>query len=108
MLDRSQKISKSSANSRPSAPAPAQSRGGSAGTALPPRQTPSPEQLRTLLTSPEGQALLRLLQADGGAGLRTAAEAMRAGNLEGVKSALSPLLAGTEAETLTRSLEEKL
>ena len=28
--------------------------------------SPNPEQLRSILTSPEGQALVRLLQADGG------------------------------------------
>ena len=70
--------------------------------------SPSPEELRRILASAEGRALLRLLQADGGAGLKAAAEAMRQGNVEGVKSALTPLLAGTEAERLTRSLEERL
>lgn len=69
---------------------------------------PDPEQIRRLLSSPEGQALLRLLQADGGAGLRAASEAMRRGDPEGVKAALDPLLTGTEAGTLTRSLEGKL
>lgn len=70
--------------------------------------SPSPEELRRVLASAEGQTLLRLLRSDGGAGLKAAAEALRKGNVEGVKSALSPLLAGTEAEALTRSLEEKL
>ena len=70
--------------------------------------TPDPEQLRRLLKGPEGQALLRLLQADGGAGLRAASTALRQGNVEGVKAALSPLLEGREAERLTRSLEGKL
>ncbi len=70
--------------------------------------SPFPEELRRVLASAEGQTLLRLLQSDGGAGLKAAAEALRQGNVEGVKSALSPLLAGTEAEALTRSLEEKL
>ena len=40
--------------------------------------------------------------------MEAAAEAMRAGNMDGVKEALSPLLAGTEAGTLTRSLEGRL
>ena len=70
--------------------------------------SPSPEELRRVLASAEGQTLLRLLRSDGGAGLKAASEALRKGNVEGVKSALSPLLAGTEAEALTRSLEEKL
>ena len=70
--------------------------------------SPNPEQLRSVLSSPEGQALIRLLQADGGAGLRQAAAALRSGDEAGVKAALEPLLAGTEAEALAQSLEGKL
>lgn len=70
--------------------------------------SPGPEQLQSILTSPEGQALIRLLQADGGAGLRQAVAALRAGNTEGAKAALSPLLTGTKAEALAQSLERKL
>ena len=69
---------------------------------------PDPEQVKRMLAGPEGQALLRLLQADGGAGLRAAAEALRRGDRAGMQAALNPLLAGTEAEALTRSMEEKL
>ena len=69
---------------------------------------PDPEQLKVLLTSPQGKALLRILQADGGAGLRAAAEALKKGDQAGVRAALSPLLAGTEAERLTRELEGTL
>ena len=87
MLGRSQKISNSSPASSPPA---------------------DPEQIKKLLTSPEGQALIKLLQADGGAGLRAASAAIQGGDMEGAKAALSPLLAGTEAETLTQKLEEQL
>ena len=69
---------------------------------------PDPEQIRRILSSPEGKRLLQLLRSDGGAGLRAAAAAMQQGNVEGVKTALSPLLSGTEAETLSRKLEEQL
>ena len=100
MVDRSQKISKSAPNQRHSE--------RSEESVLFPHQAPDPEQLRQILTSPEGQTLIRLLQADGGAGLRQAAAALQAGNVEEAKVALSPLLAGTEAEALTRSLEGKL
>ena len=72
------------------------------------KSAPDAAQIRTILASPEGQALIRLLQADGGAGLRQAAAALRSGDEAGVKAALTPLLAGTEAETLTKSLEGKL
>lgn len=70
--------------------------------------SPDPEQLKALLDSSEGQALLRILRADGGVGLRAAAEALRKGDQAGLQSALTPLLKGTEAEQLTRQLEEKL
>ncbi len=69
---------------------------------------PDPEQIRQLMRSDEGQALLRILQADGGAGLRAASEALRGGDLEGAKAALTPLLTGTEAGILTQKLEEAL
>ena len=72
------------------------------------KSTPDPGQLRQILTSPEGQTLIRLLQADGGVGLRKAVSALQAGNAEGAKAALEPLLAGTEAEALAQSLEGKL
>lgn len=107
MLGVSQKFSKSASaqpsgageGRRPGAADPDRTAGG-------PR--PDPEQLKRLLAGPEGQSLLRLLQADGGDALRAAAEALRRGSTEGVKAALTPLLAGTEAEALTRSLEAKL
>ena len=70
--------------------------------------SPSPEQVRKLLTGPEGQALIQLLQADGGAGIRAASAAIQSGDMEGAKAALSPLLAGTDAENLTKKLEEQL
>lgn len=100
MVDLSQKISKSAPDLRHSE--------RSEGSFLLPSQAPDPEQLRQILSSPDGRALIRLLQADGGAGLRRAAAALQAGNAEEAKAALSPLLAGTDAEALTRSLEGKL
>lgn len=69
---------------------------------------PDPEQLKRLLTSPEGQALIRLLQSDGGAGLQQAVDAIRRGNPEGAKAALEPLLAGTRGEELAEKLKEQL
>ena len=66
------------------------------------------EQVKKLLGSPEGQALIRLLQADGGAGLRSAVKALQAGDTEAAKQALSPLLAGTDGERLAEKLRERL
>ena len=69
---------------------------------------PDPEQVKRLLSSPEGQALIRLLQADGGAGIRAASAALQSGDMAGAQAALSPLLEGTDAEKLTKKMEEKL
>lgn len=67
-----------------------------------------PAKAGAILSSPEGQRLARLLQADGGKGLQAAAEALKQGDLTGLQAALSPLLRGKEAETLTQGLEGKL
>lgn len=69
---------------------------------------PDPEELRRVLTSPEGQALLRLLQADGGAGVRAASAALQGGDVDAAKAALTPLLEGTDAEELTKRIEAQL
>lgn len=69
---------------------------------------PDPAQVKRLLESPEGQTLLRLLQSDGGSGLRQAAESLRRGDAQGAQAALSPLLAGTQGEMLAQRLEEQL
>ena len=89
MVDQSQKISNSSPKSRHSE--------RSEESDFSPRQVPDPEQLRRLLTSPEGQALIRLLQADGGAGLKKAASALKVGNTEEAKEALESSLRGNQS-----------
>lgn len=102
MVGPSQKISKSS-QSRPA---------GGEGNAFPENRTatpqPDPAQIKQALTSPEGQALLKLLQADGGAGVQTASAALRSGDTAGAMAALSKLLAGTDAEDLARRMGEQL
>ena len=64
--------------------------------------------LRDLLSSPEGERLLRLLRADGGRGMRAAAEALRRGDAAGAKEALSGLLSEDEAEALGGGLQKRL
>ena len=64
----------------------------------------SPAQIRKLLSSPEGAALIRLLQKDGGKGIQTAAASLRRGDPEGAKAALAPLLEGTDGEALADRL----
>ena len=67
-----------------------------------------PGQIKKILTSPEGAALVRLLQRDGGAGLKAAADSLRRGDTEAAKAALSPLLQGTDGEDLASRLGEQL
>lgn len=68
----------------------------------------SPEQVKQILNSPEGLALVRLLQRDGGKGLRSAAKALRSGDADGAKRALSPLLENTDGQDLADRLQKKL
>ena len=56
------------------------------------------------LSSEEGKKLLQLLQKDGGAAFSKAAVAARSGNFELAKTILEPILNGTQAEKLARSL----
>ncbi len=103
MVGPSQKISKSS-QSRHSERSKASVSSGK-HTSVP---QPDPEQIKQALNSPEGQALLKLLQADGGAGVQTASAALRGGDTEGAMAALSKLLAGTDAEDLAKRMGEQL
>lgn len=68
---------------------------------------PDPERLRKLLQSPDGAALLRLLQKGGPGTLHAAAQAIRAGDAETAQQILAPLLGG-EGEELAGRLGEKL
>ena len=98
MLRLSQNISRSSAFRH--------SARGAESAAPTPR--PDPEELRRILSGPEGQALLRLLQADGGAGIRAASAALQGGDMDAARAALTPLLEGTDAEELTKRIEAQL
>ena len=90
----------------------------SEGSALHPRHSerseesvppqPDPAQIKRLLSGAEGQALLRILQADGGAGIRAASAALQGGDMEAARAALTPLLTGTDAEELTKRIEAQL
>ena len=66
------------------------------------------EQISRILTSPEGQALIRMLQRDGGKGLREASESLRRGDASGARAALSPLLETPESVRLADQLQKKL
>ncbi len=71
-------------------------------------KAPSMEQLQALLTSPEGVRLLQLLRKDGGKGMQTAAEALKRGDAEGAKAALSRLMGEEEAQSLGSGLNRRL
>ncbi len=63
-----------------------------------------PETVRNVLESPAGKALLQLLQQDGGATLRQAADALRAGDPAKAQSIVAPLMQNEQAARLTAEL----
>lgn len=65
----------------------------------------SSEQVKQVLGSEEGKRLIAMLSQSGG--LQTAAEAFRRGDMEAVKTALSPTLQTQEAETLLHKINGK-
>lgn len=64
----------------------------------------SQEQLRRILSSEAGRALLALLRADGGARMRQAAEAVRQGEHARAQEILQPVLQTEQAQALLRAL----
>ena len=64
----------------------------------------SAEQIRQVLTSPEGKQLIALLNRDGGKGLQQAAAEYRKGNLAGAQDALRPLVGTAEADALLKKI----
>lgn len=64
----------------------------------------SEAQLRQMLGSPAGRELLQLLTQDGGATMRQAAAAVRAGNQQRAQELLRPLLETPQAQALLRQL----
>ena len=67
----------------------------------------TPEQVNAVLGSQEGKKLLTLLNRDGGALLRKAAEAVRSGDYSGAQALLSPLMQTPEAAELVQRINEK-
>ncbi len=63
-----------------------------------------PEAVRQVLESPAGKALLQLLQQDGGATLRQAADALRAGDTAKAQRIVAPLMQTEQAVRLTDAL----
>lgn len=64
-------------------------------------------QLLKKLQSQDGRKLMELLKRDGGAAFSKAAAAARSGNFQLAKTIMEPILNGTDAETLARSVGEE-
>jgi len=63
--------------------------------------------IKKVLGSKEGQALLRLLSRDGGTALKQAAAALKAGNTAQAQNVLKPVLQTSEAAELLQKLTQK-
>ena len=60
-----------------------------------------------MLRSKEGQALLQLLNRDGGAALRQAASAVQSGDYEAAKKIMEPVMQTPEAAELVDRINRK-
>lgn len=67
----------------------------------------SPEQVRRVLTSPEGKRLMALLNRDGGKRMQAAAAEFQKGNAAGAKDLLKPIMEDPEADELLQKLNGK-
>lgn len=67
----------------------------------------SPEQVKQLLSTPEAQQLIALLNRDGGKGLQQAAEEFRKGNVNEAQEVLKPLMKDPEADALLKKIQGK-
>lgn len=67
----------------------------------------TPQQIERVLKSPDGKQLLALLNRDGGAALRQAASAVRAGDYDAAKKIMSPVMQTPEAAKLVDRLNRK-
>ncbi len=65
----------------------------------------SEQDLKRALASPEGAQLLAMLRAGNGEALSQAAQAVRSGNYDGIRSALEPVLQNPEAQKLLEKLK---
>lgn len=67
----------------------------------------SEAEIKKVLATAEGQALLRMLNKDGGALLRQAADAVKSGNLQKAQELVRPVMESTDAQTLIRKINQK-
>lgn len=67
----------------------------------------SAQELKELVSSPEGKRLLALLQRDGGENARRAAEEYKKGNAAGAQALLQGVMQSREANDLLRKFGGK-
>ena len=67
----------------------------------------TPEQVKKVLGSKEGQKLLELLNRDGGTALKQAAGAFRSCDMDAVKRILEPVMQTPEASKLVDEINRK-
>ena len=67
----------------------------------------TPEQIRSVLGTKEGQQLLSLLNRDGGAALRQAASAVKSGDYAAAQRILEPVMQTPEASRLVDAINRK-
>ena len=63
-------------------------------------------EIRRVLGSKEGRALLKLLQQDGGATLRKAAVAFQSGDTASAQALIAPLMENEQAQALVKELNK--
>jgi len=63
--------------------------------------------IKRVLGSPEGQALLRLLNRDGGALLRQAADAVKKGDMKKAQELVRPIMESGDAAALIGRINQK-
>lgn len=63
-------------------------------------------EIRRVLGSKEGRALLKLLNQDGGATLRQAATAFQSGDAASAQALIAPLMENPEAQALIKELNK--
>ena len=63
-------------------------------------------EIRRVLGSKEGRALLKLLQQDGGATLRKAAAAFKSGDSASAQALIAPLMENEQAQALVKELNK--
>ena len=67
----------------------------------------TPEQIRSVLGTKEGQQLLSLLNRDGGTALRQAASAVKSGDYAAAQKILEPVMQTPEASRLVDAINRR-